>query len=118
MGFKNLLEKGKKIPTPFPPLGVQQVQGGDAIPEGTARSATFPPRVKLRLPRPSSESLRVKLAPDHGLSDSSDNDDDDDIPQARSPRYRGSSVIVKEELAISLGKDEGDELGDVLPPAY
>lgn len=76
-----MLEKGKRIPIPFPPLEFQQ---GDVIPEGM-RSATPPPPVKSELPLSSSTISKVKTGPDYELSDSGDDRDrdrdGDDIPQ-------------------------------------
>lgn len=78
-----MLEKGKRIPIPFPPLEFQQ---GDVIPEDM-QSATPPPPVKseLSLPLSSPTIFKVKTGPDYELSDSGDDRDcdrdGDDIPQ-------------------------------------
>lgn len=78
-----MLEKGKRIPIPFPPLEFQQ---GDVIPEGM-RSATPPPPVKSELPLLLSSPTisEVKTGLDYELSDSGDgrdrDRDGDDIPQ-------------------------------------
>lgn len=116
-----MLEKGKRIPIPFPPLEFQQ---GDVIPEGM-RSVTSPPRVKSELQLSSPTIFKVKMEPDYELSDSGDDDgngdrdgDGGDIPRVRSLRCRGRSMIIEEKPAVNMDDDEdggvsqdgGDEL--------
>lgn len=91
LGFKGLLEKGKRIPPPFPPLEFQQA------PEDKPS-----PRIKSGPQPPSSpEPLSAKVAPDCELPDCDDGDDGDDssIPRAK-------SLIVEEGLAMSRDEDE------------
>lgn len=86
-----MLEKGKRIPPPVPPLKFEQ-----------APEAKLSPRTKSgpQLP-PSSEPLSAKMVPDYELSNYDDDDEGDDsgIPQAK-------SLIVKEGLAVSQDEDE------------
>lgn len=119
MGFKTLLEKGKRIPIPFPPLNFQQ---GDIIP-GATRFAASSPRAKPEPSLPSSPKLfKMKVGPDSESSDSDDDSSDkngngDHIPQARSLIYQGKSVIAKEELAIDKDGDMSQSGGDELDGA-
>lgn len=116
-----MLEKGKRIPVPFPPLDFQQ---GDVIPEGT-RFAASSPRAKPESSLPSSPTLfKIKVGSNSEPLDSGDesdrNSNGDHIPEVRSLIYQGRSVIAKEELAVDKDKDEdgdmlqngGDELDD------
>lgn len=110
MGFKTLLEKGKRIPIPFPPLEFQPAPVGDAIPEGTTRPTTYSPQLKSGKPLLSpSKPFKFKVIPDLELSDSGDgddDDDDDDISQARPLRFQNQSMMVKEELAMHQREGE------------
>lgn len=133
MGFKTLLEKGKRVPIPFPPLDFQQ---GDVIPEGTQSASS--PQAKLEPSLSSSPTLfKIKVGPDSESSESDDESDDgngngdgdcdgngDHIPQVRSLIHQGGSVITKEELVIDkdkggdISQNEGGELdgGGRIPP--
>lgn len=119
LGFKTLMEKGKRISLPFPPLEFQQTTVGNAGLENTTWEGE-PSSIQINsgpeLTSYPSISTRVKVESHPEPLDSGDG-----ILQVRLPkRQKGPRVCKKEQLTAQdedyeeeMTRDGGDELGDL-----